>query len=109
MVATSNSTSSFRRRSAADQQGQDDVITLAFEGGAVGHGQQLLGLLAGQPVAQPGALLTDVGNVGQADMSDKTSIPCKLPWRFVIQNNDANRLLDLVAHDSDWLDEVGVL
>jgi hypothetical protein len=32
----------------------------------VTDGQQLFGLLAGQPVAQPGALLANVGDVGQA-------------------------------------------
>jgi hypothetical protein len=32
----------------------------------VRDGQQLFGLLPGQPVAQPGSLLADVGNVGQA-------------------------------------------
>jgi hypothetical protein len=31
---------------AADQQRQDDVVALALQGGAVGDGQQLFGLLA---------------------------------------------------------------
>ena len=46
---------------AADQQRQDDVVAFALQCGAVGDGQQLLRLLAGQPVAQPGSLLADVG------------------------------------------------
>jgi hypothetical protein len=51
---------------AADQQGQDDIAALAFQGGAVGDGQELLRLLAGKPVPQPSSLLPDVGDVGQA-------------------------------------------
>jgi hypothetical protein len=41
---------------AADQQRQDDVVAFALQGGAVGDGQQLLGLLAGQPVPLQGSL-----------------------------------------------------
>jgi hypothetical protein len=37
---------------AADQERQDRVVALALQGGAVGDGQQFLGLLAGQPVPQ---------------------------------------------------------
>ncbi|MDX6458965.1 MAG: hypothetical protein QOE55_2662, partial [Acidobacteriaceae bacterium] len=51
---------------AADQQGQDRVVAFALQGGAVGHGQQLLRLLPGEPVPQPGSLLPDIGDVGQA-------------------------------------------
>jgi hypothetical protein len=49
---------------AADQERQDRVIAFALQGGAVGDGQQLLRLLPGQPVPQPGSLLPDFGDVG---------------------------------------------
>ena len=45
---------------------QDDVVALAFQGGAVGDSQQFLGLFAGQPIPPPGSLLPNVGDVGQA-------------------------------------------
>jgi hypothetical protein len=51
---------------AANQKRQDHVVAFSFEGRAVGNGQQLLRLLAGQPIPQPGSLLGDVGDVGQA-------------------------------------------
>jgi hypothetical protein len=47
-----------------DQQRQDDIV--AFEGGAVRDRQEFFGLLASKPVPQPGSLLADVGDVGQA-------------------------------------------
>jgi hypothetical protein len=50
---------------AANQQRQDHVVAFALERCAVGDSQQLLGLLAVQPVSQPGSLLTDVGDLGQ--------------------------------------------
>ena len=50
---------------AADQKRQDHVIPLALERRPIGNGQQLLRLLPGQPVPQPGSLLGDVGNLGQ--------------------------------------------
>jgi len=51
---------------AADQQRQDDIIAFALQGKAVRDGQQLFGLLAVQPVAQPGSLLTDVRDFREA-------------------------------------------
>ncbi len=51
---------------AADQQRQDHVIAFALQGRAVGNGQQLFGLLPGQPVSQPGSLLADVRDVREA-------------------------------------------
>jgi hypothetical protein len=45
---------------AANQKRQDDVVAFALERRAVWDSQQLLGLLAVQPVSQPGSLLTDV-------------------------------------------------
>jgi hypothetical protein len=35
---------------AADQKRQDDVVALPFQGGSIRDGQQLLGLLTGQPI-----------------------------------------------------------
>jgi len=60
---------------AADQQRQDDGVPLALEGGAVGDGQQFLGLLFGEPVPQPGSLLPDVGVSVRLAASSADSIP----------------------------------
>ena len=49
----------------ADQQRQDHVVPLPFQGRAVRDRQQLLGLLAGQPVSEARSLLADVGNFGE--------------------------------------------
>ena len=49
----------------ADQERQEDVVPLAFEGRAVGDGQQFPGLLFGEPVPQAGSLLPDVGDLGE--------------------------------------------
>ena len=51
---------------AANQKRQDDVVAFALQSRAVGDSQQLLGLLAVQPIAQPGSLLPNVGDIGQA-------------------------------------------
>jgi hypothetical protein len=50
----------------ADQQRQDHVVPLAFEGRAVGDGQQFLRLFFGEPVPQPGSLLPKVRDPGEA-------------------------------------------
>jgi len=50
---------------AADQQCQDRVVAFALEGGTIGNGQQLFGLFPGEPVAQTGSLLPDVGDVAE--------------------------------------------
>ena len=46
---------------AAEQKRQDHVVAFALQRGAVGDRQQLFGVLAGQPVPQPGSLLANVG------------------------------------------------
>ena len=51
---------------AANQQRQDHVIAFALQCRAVRNGEQLFGLLAGEPVSQPGSLLADVWDVGKA-------------------------------------------
>jgi len=61
-------------------------IALAFESGAVGHGQQFLGLVAGQPVAQTGSLLPDIRDVGH------------LRSQLRIQDAAALGLADQVVH-----------
>jgi hypothetical protein len=53
---------------AANQQRQDHVVAFALQSRAVGDSQQLFGLLASQPVSQPGSLLADVGDVGRAGL-----------------------------------------
>ncbi len=50
---------------AAYQESQDHVIAFALDAGAVGHGQQILGLFAGQPVPQPSPLLPEIRDIGQ--------------------------------------------
>jgi hypothetical protein len=60
---------------AADQKSQDHVVAFALEGRAVGDGQQLLRLLRGQPVAQPGALLAQVGTSVRVAASSAPSMP----------------------------------
>jgi hypothetical protein len=49
----------------ADQQSQDAVVALPFDGRAVRHGEQFPCLLPRQPIAQPSSLLPDIGHVGQ--------------------------------------------
>ena len=68
---------------AADQKRQDHVIPFALNRRAVGDSQQLFGLLAGQPVPQPGALLANVGDVGQVILlhSHRTQISLSLTYR----------------------------
>ena len=63
--ATSSEASSLSPERAADQQTQDDVITLAFEGLAIGHGEQFPGLLLGEPVAEPRPALAHVRDIGE--------------------------------------------
>ena len=53
---------------AADQQRQDHIVAFALQRRAIGDREQLFGLLAGQPVPQPGSLLADVGDVGEAGL-----------------------------------------
>ena len=64
MVETSSEASSVRRR-AAYQESQDQVVAFALQGRAVGHGQQILGLFARQPVPQASPLLSDIWDVSQ--------------------------------------------
>jgi hypothetical protein len=67
---------------AADRQRQDDVVALALQGRAVGDGQQLCGLLAGQPVAQASPPLTEVGDIGQAGRLLRSSLASTPSLRF---------------------------
>jgi hypothetical protein len=65
-------------KGAANHKRQDHVIAFAFQGGAVGDGQQVFGLLAGPPVPQSGSLLAVVGDVGEARgllLSDHAGAP----------------------------------
>ena len=50
---------------AADQQTEDDVVALAFEGLAVGHREQFPRLFLGEPVAEPGPAFSDVRDIGE--------------------------------------------
>ena len=59
---------------AADQQGQNGVISFAFQSAAIGHSQKLLSLFSRQPVAHPVATLgnvRDIGKVGRLLGSDQ--------------------------------------
>jgi hypothetical protein len=62
---------------AADQEGQDHVVPLAFQGGAVGDGQKFPGLVAGQPVPQADSLLADVGMSVRPAASSDPIIPLR--------------------------------
>jgi hypothetical protein len=52
---------------AAEEQRQDGAIALAFERGRIRQVDELLGLLAGQPVPCPGAALFGAWHLTDAD------------------------------------------
>ena len=65
MSSTVSEASSLLLQRTTDQERKDRIVPLSFQGRAVGHGEQFLCLLPGQPVPHPGSLLPDVGDVGQ--------------------------------------------
>jgi hypothetical protein len=58
------------------------VVAFALQGGAIGDLEQLSGLFPGEPVAQPGSLLPDVGDVGETGGLVDPEHPARPGFRY---------------------------
>jgi hypothetical protein len=78
---------------AADQKRQDDIVALALQGRAVRNGEQLFRLLAGQPVAQAGSLLADVGDAVRFAASSAPSMPFFRASPIILRTAESRTLI----------------